>query len=140
MADSVVTIEKVASLCRRRGFVYPTSDIYGGLGSSFDFGHYGVLLAQNIKGEWQRSMIQERDDMVALDSAVILNPQVWVASGHVQGFSDPMVDCRSCKERFRADHIADVCPNCGGGFQAATKTASSRSTEACSRSGVTSRR
>jgi len=99
------TIEKVASLSRRRGFVFPTSDIYGGLGSSFDFGHYGVLLAQNIKDAWQRSMIQERDDMVALDSAVILNPQVWVASGHVSGFSDPMVDCRTCKLRFRADHL-----------------------------------
>jgi glycyl-tRNA synthetase len=99
------TIEKVASLSRRRGFVFPTSDIYGGLGSSFDFGHYGVLLAQNIKEAWQRSMIQERDDMVALDSAVILNPQVWVASGHVAGFSDPMVDCRTCKLRFRADHL-----------------------------------
>ena len=74
------TIEKVAALCRRRGFVFPTSDIYGGLGSSFDFGHSGVLLYQNIKGAWQRSMIQERDDMVALDSAVILHPQVWVAS------------------------------------------------------------
>jgi glycyl-tRNA synthetase len=99
------TIEKVASLSRRRGFVFPTSDIYGGLGSSFDFGHYGVLLSQNIKEAWQRSMIQERDDMVALDSAVILNPQVWVASGHVGGFSDPMVDCRTCKLRFRADHL-----------------------------------
>ena len=86
------TIEKVASLSRRRGFVFPTSDIYGGLGSSFDFGHYGVLLAQNIKEAWQRSMIQERDDMVALDSAVILNPQVWVASGYVGGFSDPKVN------------------------------------------------
>ncbi len=103
--EGAATIEKIASLCRRRGFVFPTSDIYGGLGSSFDFGHYGVLLVQNIKGEWQRSMIQERDDMVALDSAVILNPQVWVASGHVAGFSDPMVDCRTCKLRFRADHI-----------------------------------
>ena len=103
--EGAATIEKIASLCRRRGFVFPTSDIYGGLGSSFDFGHYGVLLQQNIKGEWQRSMIQERDDMVALDSAVILNPQVWVASGHVGGFSDPMIDCRTCKLRFRADHI-----------------------------------
>jgi glycyl-tRNA synthetase len=104
--EGSATIEKIAALCRRRGFVFPTSDIYGGLGSSFDFGHYGVLLVQNIKAEWQRSMIQERDDMVALDSAVILNPQVWVASGHVAGFSDPMVDCRTCKLRFRADHIA----------------------------------
>ena len=103
--EGAATIEKVAALCRRRGFVYPSSDIYGGLGSSFDFGHYGVLFVQNIKGEWQRSMIQERDDMVALDSAVIMNPQVWVASGHVEGFSDPMVDCRTCKLRFRADHL-----------------------------------
>jgi glycyl-tRNA synthetase len=103
--EGAATIEKIASLSRRRGFVFPTSDIYGGLGSSFDFGHYGVLLVQNIKGEWQRSMIQERDDMVALDSAVILNPQVWVASGHVEGFSDPMIDCRTCKLRFRADQL-----------------------------------
>src|SRR5205807_188027 len=78
--EGAATIEKIASLCRRRGFVFPTSDIYGGLGSSFDFGHYGVLLQQNIKGEWQRSMVQERDDMVMLDSAVIMNPQVWSAS------------------------------------------------------------
>jgi glycyl-tRNA synthetase len=109
--DGAATIEKIAALCRRRGFVFPTSDIYGGLGSSFDFGHYGVLFEQNIKSEWQRSMIQERDDMVALDSAVILNPAVWVASGHVEGFSDPMVDCRTCKLRFRADHIAES--HCG---------------------------
>jgi glycyl-tRNA synthetase len=103
--DGAATIEKVASLCRRRGFVYPTSDIYGGLGSSFDFGHYGVLLNDNVKDEWRRSMIQERDDVVALDSAIILNPQVWVASGHVEGFSDPLVDCRTCKLRFRADQL-----------------------------------
>ena len=104
--EGSATIEKVAALCRRRGFVFPTSDIYGGLGSSFDFGHYGVLLCQNIKGEWQLSMIQDRDDIVALDSAVILNPQVWVASGHVETFADPLVDCRTCKLRFREDHLA----------------------------------
>jgi glycyl-tRNA synthetase len=103
--EGKATIEKVAALCRRRGFVYPSSDIYGGLGSSFDYGHYGVLLNQNIKNEWQRAMIFERDDMVALDSSIILNPQVWVASGHVGGFSDPLVDCRTCKLRFRADHL-----------------------------------
>src|SRR4051812_28254157 len=103
--QGAATIEKVAALSRRRAFVYPTSDIYGGLGSSFDFGHYGVLFTQNIKSEWQRSMIRERDDMVALDSAVILNPQVWAASGHIEGFSDPMVDCRTCKLRFRADQL-----------------------------------
>jgi glycyl-tRNA synthetase len=109
--EGAATIEKVAALCRRRAFVFPTSDIYGGLGSSFDFGHYGVLLCQNIKGEWQRSMIQEREDIVALDSAVILNPQVWVASGHVETFSDPLVDCRTCKLRFREDHLAES--SCG---------------------------
>jgi glycyl-tRNA synthetase len=103
--EGPATIEKVASLARRRGFVYPSSDIYGGLGSSFDYGHYGVLLKQNVKAEWQRSMVQEREDIVLLDSAIILNPQVWVASGHVGGFSDPLVDCRTCKLRFRADHL-----------------------------------
>ena len=103
--EGAATIEKVAALCRRRAFVFPSSDIYGGLGSSFDYGHYGVLLKQNVKAEWQRSMVQERDDIVALDSAIILNPQVWVASGHVGGFSDPLVDCRTCKLRFRADHL-----------------------------------
>jgi glycyl-tRNA synthetase len=99
------TIEKVASLCRRRAFVFPSSDIYGGLGSSYDYGHYGVLLKQNVKAEWQRAMVQEREDIVLLDSAIILNPQVWVASGHLAGFSDPLVDCRTCKLRFRADDL-----------------------------------
>jgi glycyl-tRNA synthetase len=103
--EGPATIEKVAALCRRRGFVYPSSDIYGGLGSAYDYGHYGVLLGQNVKSEWQRSMIFERDDIVALDSSIILNPKVWVASGHVAGFSDPLVDCRTCKLRFRADHL-----------------------------------
>jgi glycyl-tRNA synthetase len=111
MASDVVTVEKIAALCRRRGFVYPSSDIYGGLGSAYDYAHYGVLLRQNIKNEWWRAMIQERDDVVALDSAIILNPKVWVASGHVGGFSDPMVDCRTCKLRFRADDLEHA--SCG---------------------------
>jgi glycyl-tRNA synthetase len=105
--QGVATIEKVASLARRRGFAYPSSDIYGGLGSAYDYGHYGVLLKQNVKGAWRRAMIQEREDIVALDSAIVLHPDVWVASGHVEGFSDPLVDCRTCKLRFRADHITD---------------------------------
>ena len=109
--EGAATIEKVAALCRRRAFVFPSSDIYGGLGSSFDFGHYGVLLNDNVKNEWRRSLIQEREDVVALDSAIILNPQVWVASGHVDGFSDPLVDCRTCKLRFRADQLEDA--QCG---------------------------
>src|ERR1700682_1849846 len=109
--QGAATIEKVAALARRRGFVYPSSDIYGGLGSSYDYGHYGVLLKQNVKAEWQRSMVQEREDIVLLDSAIILNPKVWVASGHVGGFSDPLIDCRTCKLRFRADHLEDA--QCG---------------------------
>ncbi len=103
--EGPATIEKVASLCRRRAFVFPSSDIYGGLGSSYDYGHYGVLLKQNVKAEWQRAMVQEREDIVLLDSAIILHPQVWEASGHLAGFSDPLVDCRTCKLRFRADHL-----------------------------------
>src|SRR6478752_9585433 len=109
--EGAATIEKIAALCRRRAFVFPASDIYGGLGSSFDFGHYGVLLNDNVKNEWRRSLIQEREDVVALDSAIILNPQVWVASGHVATFSDPLVDCRTCKLRFRADKLEDA--HCG---------------------------
>src|SRR5215467_14206872 len=105
--QGAATIEKVAALCRRRGFVFPSSDIYGGLGSAYDYGHYGVLLKQNVKAEWQRAMVQQRDDIVLLDSAIILHPQVWVASGHVSGFSDPLVDCRTCKQGYRADHIGD---------------------------------
>src|SRR5881296_4503745 len=100
-----LTMDTIVSLCRRRGFVFPSSEIYGGLGSTYDYGHYGVLTKNNIRSLWFRSMVQERDDMVALDSAVILNPRVWEASGHVAGFSDPLVDCRACKRRFRADQI-----------------------------------
>jgi glycyl-tRNA synthetase len=106
-----VTMDKIVSLCRRRGFVFPSSEIYGGLGSTYDYGHYGVLMKNNIRSLWFRSMIQERDDMVALDSAVILSPAVWEASGHVAGFTDPLVDCRTCKLRFRADKLEDS--HCG---------------------------
>jgi glycyl-tRNA synthetase len=103
-----VTMDKIVSLCRRRGFVFPSSEIYGGLGSAYDYGHYGVLLKNNVKARWLEAMVQERDDVVALDSAIILHPRVWEASGHVGGFSDPLVDCRTCKLRFRADHLADA--------------------------------
>jgi glycyl-tRNA synthetase len=106
-----VTMDTIVSLCRRRGFVFPSSEIYGGLGSTYDYGHYGVLTKNNIRELWLRSMVQERDDIVALDSAIILNPRVWEASGHVSGFSDPMVDCRTCKLRFRADQLELA--NCG---------------------------
>jgi glycyl-tRNA synthetase len=106
MPDTV-TMDKIVSLCRRRGFVFPSSEIYGGLGSAYDYGHYGVLLKNNVKARWLEAMVQERDDIVALDSAIILHPRVWEASGHLAGFSDPLVDCRTCKLRFRADHLAD---------------------------------
>src|SRR5687767_5386219 len=103
----VVTMDKIVSLCRRRGFVFPSSEIYGGLGSAYDYGHYGVLLKENVKARWLEAMVQEREDIVALDSAIILHPRVWEASGHVTGFADPLVDCRTCKLRFRADHLDD---------------------------------
>ncbi len=107
----LVTMDKIVSLCRRRGFVFPSSEIYGGLGSTFDYGHYGVLVKNNIRERWLRAMVQERDDIVALDSAIILHPRVWEASGHVEGFTDPLVDCRTCKLRFRADKLEDA--QCG---------------------------
>jgi glycyl-tRNA synthetase len=103
----VVTMDKIVSLARRRGFVFPSSEIYGGLGSAYDYGHYGVLLKENVKARWLEAMVRERDDIVALDSSVILHPAVWEASGHVSGFADPLVDCRTCKLRFRADHLND---------------------------------
>jgi glycyl-tRNA synthetase len=106
MSDAV-TMDKIVSLARRRGFVFPASEIYGGLGSSYDYGHYGALLKENVKNAWLQAMVQERDDILALDSSIILHPQVWEASGHVSGFADPLVDCRTCKQRFRADHLAD---------------------------------
>ncbi len=103
--DDVVTMDKIVSLSKRRGFVFPSSEIYGGLGSSYDYGHYGVLLKTNVKNRWWRTMLQERDDVVALDSAIIQHPRTWEASGHLAGFTDPLVDCRTCKLRFREDHL-----------------------------------
>ncbi len=105
-------MDKIVSLSRRRGFVFPSSEIYGGLGSAYDYGHYGVLAKNNVKARWLEAMVQEREDIVALDSAIILNPRVWEASGHVGGFSDPLVDCRTCKLRFRADHLDQSACGC----------------------------
>ena len=110
MAD-VVTMEKIVSLARRRGFVFPSSEIYGGLASSYDYGHYGVLLKENVKARWLEAMVRERDDIVALDSSIILHPRVWETSGHVEGFHDPLVDCRTCKLRFRSDQLEQA--QCG---------------------------
>ena len=104
-------MDKIVSLSKRRGFVFPSSEIYGGLGSSYDYGHYGVLLKNNVRNQWWRAMLQERDDVVALDSAIIQHPRTWEASGHLAGFTDPLIDCRTCKLRFRADKLEEA--QCG---------------------------
>jgi glycyl-tRNA synthetase len=109
--QDVVTMDKIVALCKRRGFIFPSSEIYGGVGSTYDFGHYGVLLKGNVKNEWWRAMLQEREDIVALDSAILQHPRVWEASGHLAGFTDPLVDCKACGQRFRADHLEDL--QCG---------------------------
>src|SRR4051812_17880457 len=101
-------MDKLVSLCKRRGFIFPSSEIYGGINGFWDYGPLGVELKRNIKEAWWRDNIMMRDDMVGLDSSIIMNPRVWEASGHVGGFNDPMVDCRACKGRFRADQVTIV--------------------------------
>jgi glycyl-tRNA synthetase len=104
-------MEKLVSLCKRRGFVFQSSEIYGGTGSVWDYGPLGVELQRNVKDAWWRAMVHERDDVEGLDAAILMHPRVWEASGHVAGFTDPLVDCRTCKARFRADDLADAsCP------------------------------
>src|SRR3989344_5184837 len=100
-------LDKIISLCKRRGFVFPSSEIYGGFSAIYDYGHYGVLLKNNIRDAWWKHMVQYRDDIYGLDSAIFMHPQTWVASGHVGGFNDPQVDCRKCKNRMRADHLLE---------------------------------
>lgn len=110
-------METIASLCKRRGFVFPGSEIYGGLGGFWDFGPLGVELKNNIKRAWWKAVVQERDDVVGIDAAIIMNPAVWQASGHAESFVEPLVDCLTCKKRFRADKLAPgqtTCPECGG--------------------------
>src|SRR5437867_4604972 len=102
---AAATMEKVVNLCKRRGFVFPGSEIYGGLGSSLDYGPLGVELKRNVKDAWWRAVVRDRDDVVGLDSAILMHPLVWKASGHVQNFADPMVDCKKCKKRYRIDEI-----------------------------------
>jgi len=104
----VATMEKIVSLCKRRGLIFPASEIYGGIANTYDYGHYGVLLKNNVVAQWWKAMIQEREDIVALDSAIIQHPRTWEASGHLAGFTDPLIDCRTCKLRFRADHLEEV--------------------------------
>jgi glycyl-tRNA synthetase len=112
-------MEKIVSLCKRRGFIFQSSEIYGGLSGCWDYGPLGVELKRNVKNYWWRVMVHERDDVVGMDGAILTHPEVLKASGHVEGFSDPMVDCRTCKVRLRADQVIEKkdvrqCPNCGG--------------------------
>ena len=108
------SMEQLVSLCKRRGFIFQNSDIYGGLQGVYDYGPLGVELKNNLKAAWWRAMVYERDDIEGLDSAILTNQKVLHYSGHEDTFSDPMTDCRKCKSRFRADHIKDgKCPNCG---------------------------
>jgi glycyl-tRNA synthetase len=106
MADN--KMDNIVNLCKRRGIIFPSSEIYGGIGSTWDYGPVGVHLKNNIKAAWWKSVVQERDDMVGLDAAILMHPDVWKASGHVESFADPMVDCKRCKRRFRADHLIEA--------------------------------
>jgi glycyl-tRNA synthetase len=109
-------MEKIVSLCKRKGFIFQSSEIYGGIASCYDYGPLGIELKKNIKEMWWKSMVQFRRDVEGLDAAILMAPQVWHASGHVDGFTDPLVDCKECKHRFRADQLenATVCPDCAG--------------------------
>jgi glycyl-tRNA synthetase len=108
-------LEQIVNLCKRRGFVYPSAEIYGGFRSAYDYGPLGALMLRNVKEAWIRATVQERDDVVLIDAAILGPPQVWEASGHLASFTDPLVDCTSCKQRFRQDKLddPDTCPNCG---------------------------
>ena len=107
MITTAVTMEKLVALCKNRGFVFPGSEIYGGLANTWDYGPLGVELKNNIKRAWWKKFVQESPTNIGLDSGILMNSQVWVASGHVGGFSDPLLDCRQCKARFRADHLIE---------------------------------
>ena len=107
-------LETITSLAKRRGFVFPSAEIYGGFAAAYDYGPLGVEMKRNIRERWWRSMVQERDDVVGLEAAIITNPDVWVASGHVAEFTDPLVECLNCQARLRADHVENnTCANCG---------------------------
>ncbi len=107
-------MERVVALCKRRGFIFQSSEIYGGLGSSWDYGPLGAELKRNVKTAWWKDVVHDRDDVVGLDASILMHPKVWEASGHIEGFHDILVDCRSCNKRLREDHITDnKCPNCG---------------------------
>lgn len=120
MQEKTDLMEKIVSLCKRRGFIYQGSEIYGGLAGTWDYGPLGITLKNNLKNIWWNMFVDQRDDMYGLDAAILMNPKVWEASGHVSGFSDPLVECEKCKRRFRTDHIEGTkCPECGGKLGAA---------------------
>ncbi|HCR37119.1 MAG TPA: glycine--tRNA ligase, partial [Opitutae bacterium] len=98
-------MDTIVALCKRRGFIFPSSEIYGGINGFFDYGPLGVELRKNIKDAWWRDMVHRRDDVVGLDASIIMNPETWKSSGHIEGFTDPMVDCKESKLRYRADHL-----------------------------------
>jgi glycyl-tRNA synthetase len=109
-------MEKIVSLCKRRGFIFQGSEIYGGLAGTWDLGHFGVALRNNISQHWWKKFVDSRRDMYGIDAALLMNSRVWEASGHVAGFADPMVECKKCHHKFRADQVGGECPDCGGGF------------------------
>lgn len=106
-------LEKIVSLCKRRGFIFPSSEIYGGFAATYDYGPRGFLLKKNIEKAWRVWNVESRDDMVEIEGAIFMHPKVWEASGHIGGFSDPLVECKKCHQRFREDQIEGTCPNCG---------------------------
>jgi len=108
MAENTNLMEKIVALCKRRGFIYPGSEIYGGLGGTWDYGPVGSLLKKNLKDLWWKEMVQLRDDIVGVDAAIMMNPRAWVASGHVEAFTDPLVECKICNQRFRADKPEEI--------------------------------
>jgi len=110
-----IEMDKIVSLCKRRGIIFQNSEIYGGIGNTWDYGPLGVELKRNVKDAWWKSAVYERDDMEGLDAAILMNPAAWEASGHLESFTDPLVDCKKCKHRFRLDDLdGEVCPDCGG--------------------------
>ena len=157
------TMEKIVALCKNRGYVYPGSEIYGGLSNSWDYGPLGCLFKDNVKNAWKRKFVQESRYNVALDSAILMNPEVWVATGHVGGFSDPLMDCKACKARYRADKLIEdftggaetgdgwtnaelekyiaehdiVCPKCGKATRHAVKLADGKKVRVCKKCGQT---
>jgi len=108
-------MEKIVSLCKRRGFIYPGSEIYGGLAGTWDYGPLGAELKRNVKNEFWKNIVYGHENIVGVDAAIMMNPRVWEASGHLKSFSDPLVECKKCHHRFRADEMGKTCPDCGGG-------------------------